>query len=175
MKTSLIVIDAQESFRQRPYFTDADLPAYIAAQNTLIDGCMAQGVLPGRHPDLRHAAAGWLGADRNRHQGAPPRCSKTALPPFAACHRLWREPFRHSWKRTYFKLKRETAGPPRNHRLMAAIVLSRATHASMAFRSSRYSGRRMTRHALQLIAPCWLKVPGVARALLCKYFPIQHP
>ena len=27
------MIDAQESFRQRPYFTDHDLPAYLAAQN----------------------------------------------------------------------------------------------------------------------------------------------
>ena len=44
MKTCLIVIDAQESFRQRPYFTDTDLPAYLAAQNALIDGCVAQGV-----------------------------------------------------------------------------------------------------------------------------------
>ena len=44
MKTCLILIDAQESFRQRPYFTDADLPAYIAAQNALIDGCVALGV-----------------------------------------------------------------------------------------------------------------------------------
>jgi len=44
MKTCLIVIDAQESFRQRPYFTDTDLPAYIAAQNALIDGCVAQDV-----------------------------------------------------------------------------------------------------------------------------------
>jgi len=44
MKTCLIVIDAQESFRQRPYFTDTDLPDYIAAQNALIDGCVALGV-----------------------------------------------------------------------------------------------------------------------------------
>lgn len=44
MKTCLILIDAQESFRLRPYFTDLDRPAYIAAQNTLIEGCMAQGV-----------------------------------------------------------------------------------------------------------------------------------
>jgi nicotinamidase-related amidase len=43
MKTCLILIDAQESFRQRPYFTATDLPAYVAAQNTLIDGCVAQG------------------------------------------------------------------------------------------------------------------------------------
>jgi nicotinamidase-related amidase len=44
MKTCLIVIDAQESFRQRPYFTERDLPAYVAAQNALIDGCVASHV-----------------------------------------------------------------------------------------------------------------------------------
>jgi hypothetical protein len=38
MKTCLIVIDAQESFRQRPYFTERDLSDYIAAQNPLING-----------------------------------------------------------------------------------------------------------------------------------------
>jgi nicotinamidase-related amidase len=41
MKSCLIVIDAQESFRHRPYFTECDLPAYLAAQNALIDGCVA--------------------------------------------------------------------------------------------------------------------------------------
>ena len=44
MKTCLLVIDAQESFRQRPYFTDHDLPAYLAAQNALIDGCVAHSI-----------------------------------------------------------------------------------------------------------------------------------
>lgn len=44
MKSCLILIDAQESFRQRPYFTSTDLPAYVAAQNALIDGCTAAGV-----------------------------------------------------------------------------------------------------------------------------------
>ncbi len=44
MKTCLILIDAQESFRQRPYFTATDLPAYLKAQNTLIDGCVARSV-----------------------------------------------------------------------------------------------------------------------------------
>ena len=44
MKKCLILIDAQESFRQRPYFTATDLPAYISAQNALIEGCVAQGV-----------------------------------------------------------------------------------------------------------------------------------
>ncbi|WPC65399.1 isochorismatase family protein [Rhodoferax ferrireducens] len=44
MKTCLILIDAQESFRQRPYFTATDLPAYLNAQNALIDGCVARGL-----------------------------------------------------------------------------------------------------------------------------------
>jgi nicotinamidase-related amidase len=44
MKTCLILIDAQESFRQRPYFDARDLPAYVAAQNALIDGCVSRGV-----------------------------------------------------------------------------------------------------------------------------------
>jgi len=44
MKTCLVLIDAQESFRHRPYFTVNDLPAYLSAQNTLIDGCVAQGI-----------------------------------------------------------------------------------------------------------------------------------
>ena len=44
MKTCLIVIDVQESFRHRPYFTASALPAYFAAQNALIDRCAASGV-----------------------------------------------------------------------------------------------------------------------------------
>ncbi|MBP7451945.1 MAG: isochorismatase family protein [Ottowia sp.] len=44
MKTALLVIDVQESFRHRPFFTERDLPAYLAAQNALIDGAAAQGV-----------------------------------------------------------------------------------------------------------------------------------
>jgi nicotinamidase-related amidase len=41
MKSCLIVIDAQESFRQRPYFTEREFAPYIAAQNALIEGCKA--------------------------------------------------------------------------------------------------------------------------------------
>lgn len=44
MKTCLLVIDAQESFRHRPYSTERDIPAYLAAQNALIAGCLAQGL-----------------------------------------------------------------------------------------------------------------------------------
>ena len=44
LKSCLIVIDAQESFRHRPYSTERDIPAYLAAQNALIAGCLARGV-----------------------------------------------------------------------------------------------------------------------------------
>jgi nicotinamidase-related amidase len=44
MKSCLVLIDVQESFRQRPYFIERDLPAYLAAQNALIAACQKQGV-----------------------------------------------------------------------------------------------------------------------------------
>lgn len=43
MTTALLVIDAQQSFRHRPFWSEADLPAYLAAQNALIEGAAAQG------------------------------------------------------------------------------------------------------------------------------------
>lgn len=43
MKTCLLVIDVQESFRRRPYFSEQDLPAYLAAQNALITAAQAAG------------------------------------------------------------------------------------------------------------------------------------
>lgn len=43
-KTCLIVIDVQESFRHRPYSTEEGMPAYLAAQNALIAGMVAQGM-----------------------------------------------------------------------------------------------------------------------------------
>lgn len=46
--TALIVIDAQESFRHRPYWSHADAGAdrerYFASQQALVDGCAARGV-----------------------------------------------------------------------------------------------------------------------------------
>lgn len=41
MSAALIVIDVQESFRHRPYFTDDGLAAYIERQQALIDGAKA--------------------------------------------------------------------------------------------------------------------------------------
>lgn len=44
MSTALLVIDVQQSFAHRPYFEPAELPAYLAAQNRLIDGFEAAGL-----------------------------------------------------------------------------------------------------------------------------------
>lgn len=41
--TALIVIDAQESFRNRPYFCEDDIPRYAGRQQELIDGGRAAG------------------------------------------------------------------------------------------------------------------------------------
>ncbi|WP_420960049.1 isochorismatase family protein [Brucella sp. IR073] len=42
--TALIVIDAQESFRHRPYFREESVAAYIERQQALIDGAKAAGI-----------------------------------------------------------------------------------------------------------------------------------
>jgi Amidases related to nicotinamidase len=44
MRTCLLVIDAQESFRHRPYFSSRDVPAYLDRQNALIDGARARDI-----------------------------------------------------------------------------------------------------------------------------------
>jgi nicotinamidase-related amidase len=44
MKQALLVIDAQESFRSRPYFKDAELPGFLKNTQSLIDRCQAQGI-----------------------------------------------------------------------------------------------------------------------------------
>jgi nicotinamidase-related amidase len=44
MHTCLIVIDAQESFRQRPNWNEALANAYLLQQNALIAGAVAQGL-----------------------------------------------------------------------------------------------------------------------------------
>ena len=44
MKTCLIVIDVQESFRQRPYWDPRLAAPYLVEQNALIAGCAAAGV-----------------------------------------------------------------------------------------------------------------------------------
>jgi nicotinamidase-related amidase len=44
MKSCLIVIDAQESFRQRAYWSEEIARPYFTAQNALIEGCAAAGI-----------------------------------------------------------------------------------------------------------------------------------
>jgi len=42
--TALIVVDVQESFRQRPYWSNDDAPAFLARQQALIDGARTRGI-----------------------------------------------------------------------------------------------------------------------------------
>jgi len=42
--TALLIIDAQESFRHRDYWDDADVAAYIDRQQSLFDGARARGI-----------------------------------------------------------------------------------------------------------------------------------
>ena len=44
MSTALLLIDAQQSFKHRPYWSENDLPAFLAATNALIQGSMAQRI-----------------------------------------------------------------------------------------------------------------------------------
>lgn len=44
MSAALLVIDAQESFRHRPYFRDEGLAAYVERQQALVDGAAAAGL-----------------------------------------------------------------------------------------------------------------------------------
>jgi nicotinamidase-related amidase len=69
MRSVLIVIDVQESFTRRPYFSTVDVPAFLAAQNRLIEGFEAQGlpivrvfhISPGGEAgDAFAVASGWV-------------------------------------------------------------------------------------------------------------------
>jgi len=44
MKQALIVIDVQESFRERPYWDEAELPPFLHALQGLIDASAARGL-----------------------------------------------------------------------------------------------------------------------------------
>ena len=44
MNTALILIDVQESFRQRPYWVEAASRPFLARTNALLDGCASRGV-----------------------------------------------------------------------------------------------------------------------------------
>ncbi|MFB9970347.1 hypothetical protein ACFFMP_10135 [Pseudoroseomonas cervicalis] len=71
--TALLVIDAQDSFRHRPYFREDDLPAYLERQQALIDGAAARGL-----PVLQvfHVERSRGPSPRPRAMSAPwPRCA----------------------------------------------------------------------------------------------------
>ena len=42
--SALLVVDAQESFRQRPYWSDEDAPAFLGKLQALIDGAKARHI-----------------------------------------------------------------------------------------------------------------------------------
>jgi nicotinamidase-related amidase len=44
MQTALILIDVQQSFVHRPYWATAEVPAFLAAVNALIQGCVERGI-----------------------------------------------------------------------------------------------------------------------------------
>jgi len=44
MQTALLLIDVQQSFRARPYWTDADVPAFLARVNALTRGCAERDI-----------------------------------------------------------------------------------------------------------------------------------
>ena len=44
MSTALLLIDVQQSFAHRPYWSENDLPSFLAKTNALIQGAMAQAV-----------------------------------------------------------------------------------------------------------------------------------
>ena len=69
MKPALIVVDAQESFRRRPYFRERDVPAFLHNVQSLTDRCEARGIPvvqifhqePGEDRDNPFcAASGWV-------------------------------------------------------------------------------------------------------------------
>src|SRR6516164_5971099 len=43
-ETALLVIDVQESFRHRPYYSDRDAPLFLAQLQSLIDGAKVRGI-----------------------------------------------------------------------------------------------------------------------------------
>jgi nicotinamidase-related amidase len=58
MQTALLLIDVQQSFRARPYWTDADAPAFLERVNALTRGCAERGIpiVQVFHTDPPHSA-----------------------------------------------------------------------------------------------------------------------
>jgi len=43
-QTALVVVDVQESFRHRPYYSEQDVPVFLERVQALIDGARTQGI-----------------------------------------------------------------------------------------------------------------------------------
>ena len=43
-QTALLLIDVQQSFVHRPYWSTTDVPAFLDKTNSLVAGAVAQGV-----------------------------------------------------------------------------------------------------------------------------------
>lgn len=44
MQTALLLIDVQQSFTARPYWSETDLPAFLSRTNTLLQGAARRGI-----------------------------------------------------------------------------------------------------------------------------------
>jgi nicotinamidase-related amidase len=44
MSTALLLIDVQQSFRARPYWSEADAPTFLERSNALLVGCAERGI-----------------------------------------------------------------------------------------------------------------------------------
>lgn len=90
MDSCLLVIDVQQSFAHRPYFSEAGLQGYLQAQNRLIEGAAALGL-----PVLRvlHEDAGVDAADPFSRASGLVRPLQ-GLQPFEAAHTVHKS--RHS-------------------------------------------------------------------------------
>jgi nicotinamidase-related amidase len=44
MQTALLLVDVQQSFRHRPYWTETDVPAFLQCSNALVAGCVARAI-----------------------------------------------------------------------------------------------------------------------------------
>jgi len=85
MKSALIVIDVQQSFMHRPYWSDAELPAFLQRTQSLIDRFQAAGapVLQVFHVDEESGPS----APFSRHSGLVQALPGLRIEPAAVFHK----------------------------------------------------------------------------------------
>jgi nicotinamidase-related amidase len=64
-RTALLVIDVQQSFRQRPYWSEAEVPSFLASLQAMVDRAVETGcpVLQVFHTDEREGPQGPFSCD----------------------------------------------------------------------------------------------------------------